>query len=88
MTDESDNRIAEIDLDESALMSANPDIEDERRIAQFDLLERNHFSVDSIPGPYRLRLLIQEQRKEIIIDVVVLLNICFCCHNFPRNCLP
>ena len=62
MTDEADKRIAEIELDEAALNTANPDIEDERRIAQFDLLERNHFAVDSISGPYRLRLLIQEQR--------------------------
>lgn len=62
MTDDSDHRIAEIELDEAALNPANPDIEDERRIAQFDLLEKNHFSVDTIPGPYRLRLQVQEQR--------------------------
>ena len=56
MTDDSDHRIAEIELDEAALNPANPDIEDERRIAQVDLLEKNHFSVDTIPGPYRVRV--------------------------------
>lgn len=62
MTDGADHRIAEIDIDEAAIASANPDIEDERRIAQFDLLEKNHFAVDAVPGPYRLRLQVQEQR--------------------------
>jgi len=62
MTDDAEHRIAEIDIDEAAITSANPDIEDERRIAQFDLLEKNHFVVDAIPGPYRLKLQVQEQR--------------------------
>jgi uncharacterized protein (UPF0262 family) len=62
MSDEGDHRIAEIILDEEGLAVANADIEHERRVAQFDILEKNHFVVAPLNGPYRLRLSVQEQR--------------------------
>ncbi|MET0546059.1 MAG: UPF0262 family protein [Caulobacterales bacterium] len=62
MSDDSQNKIVEIDLDETGLGVPNADIEDERRIAQFDILEQNTFSMAPLQGPYRLRLSVQEQR--------------------------
>lgn len=62
MSDEDTNKIAEIELDESGLGVPSPDIEDERRIAQFDILEQNRFALSDLQGPYRLRLSVQEQR--------------------------
>ncbi len=62
MSAKSEHRIAEIILDEEGLAVANADIEHERRIAQFDILEENHFVAPPLTGPYRLRLAVQEQR--------------------------
>lgn len=62
------NRICAIDIDESGLAPATPEIEQERRVAVFDLLEENSFGLPSregrdIPaGPYRLNLAIREGR--------------------------
>jgi len=50
-------RIVHISLDDPALVARNPDIEHERRVAIFDLIENNHFSlIDGPAGPYRLVL--------------------------------
>jgi len=50
-------RIVHISLDDPALVARNPDIEHERRVAIFDLIESNHFAlVDGPEGPYRLVL--------------------------------
>ena len=38
-------RIIDIQLDERSILKRNADIEQERRIAIFDLLEENHFDV-------------------------------------------
>ena len=56
-------RIIEVDIDELTLSAAGPDAEHERRVAIFDLLEDNTFSLESNPsGPYRLRLSRQDNR--------------------------
>jgi len=61
-------RICHISLDEDSLEHANPDIEHERRIAIFDLLEDNYFApVDAAPGPYNLHLSIVEKR--LVFDI-------------------
>ncbi len=62
-----DHRIAHIDLDEETIIWRNADIEQERRIAIFDLIEENSFkplrSVErGANGPYRLRLAVQDGR--------------------------
>jgi len=61
-------RIARIDLDERSLARASADIEHERKVAIFDLLEQNVFSPNGAPdGPYNLRLSIVETR--LVFDI-------------------
>ena len=60
-------RIISIDLDEGSIVWRNPDVEQERRVAIFDLLEENKFvpqrgHPDGYAGPYRLRLRVEEGR--------------------------
>ena len=67
------SRIAHIEIDDSALPPPTPEIEQERRVAVFDLLEDNSFVVQSrdgrdVPdGPYRLLLAIRE--RLLIFDI-------------------
>jgi uncharacterized protein (UPF0262 family) len=50
-------RIVHLSLDDPALVARNPDLEHERRVAIFDILESNHFAlIDGPDGPYRLKL--------------------------------
>jgi uncharacterized protein (UPF0262 family) len=56
-------RLIGVELDESSIMHRGPDVEHERQIAIYDLLEQNHFVPEGgEPGPFRLRLGIQENR--------------------------
>jgi uncharacterized protein (UPF0262 family) len=56
-------RIVKIDLDERTVVRRNPDVEHERAVAIFDLLEENHFEpVGDFAGPYYLFLAIEENR--------------------------
>jgi uncharacterized protein (UPF0262 family) len=61
-------RISYIELDDSALPPPTPEIEQERKVALFDLLEDNSFvptERDGRPvpeGPYRLGLSIRDRR--------------------------
>jgi uncharacterized protein (UPF0262 family) len=56
-------RIIDIALDESSIGRNTPEIEHERQVAIFDLIEGNSFVLeDGPPGPYRLRLAIVERR--------------------------
>ena len=60
-------RIAKVELDESTILWRNADIEQERRIAIFDLIEDNIFEpqksyADDYAGPYNLQLSVQEGR--------------------------
>ncbi|MGC6534517.1 MAG: UPF0262 family protein [Parvibaculales bacterium] len=57
MSDKKPTRIAHISLDDPALQARNDDLEHERRVAIFDLIEDNHFAlVDGPEGPYRVVL--------------------------------
>ena len=50
-------RLVHLSLDDPALTARNADLEHERRVAIFDILENNHFAlVDGPSGPYRLKL--------------------------------
>jgi uncharacterized protein (UPF0262 family) len=60
-----DPRIIDIELDERSILRRNADIEQERRIAIFDLIERNSFAVDGHDGPYRVRLRVEEGRLAV-----------------------
>jgi len=57
-------RLSHIDLDDSGLPAPTPEIEQERRVAIFDLIEDNSFALpDGAPdGPYRLGLAIRDRR--------------------------
>ncbi len=59
----SQNFISAIDLEESSKIRRSAQVEHERKVAIFDLLEENSFSLRSGPdGPYRLRIQIKENR--------------------------
>ena len=60
-----DPRIIDIELDERSILRRNPDIEHERRVAIFDLLEGNSFDVAGLEGPFRVKLRVEETRLAI-----------------------
>ncbi len=65
-----DPRIIHVELDEASLGWRSADVEQERRIAIFDLVEDNHFAPtrvhpDGYAGPYRLKLEAAEGRLGI-----------------------
>ena len=67
------NRICHIEIDEKGLARPTAEIEQERRVAIFDLLEDNSFALplregrSVAPGPYRLALAIREGR--LVFDI-------------------
>ncbi len=68
----SDPRLIHIDLDQKSIIWRSAEIEQERRIAIFDLLEGNHFAPqrahdDGYAGPYRLNLRVEEGR--LVFDI-------------------
>lgn len=61
-------RIANINLDESSVVRLSPQVDHERKVAIFDLLEDNSFDpTDFSPGPYNVILLIEDNR--LVFDV-------------------
>lgn len=55
--------IVEITLDEASVVRWSPAIDHERKVAIYDLLQRNRFApVGDYRGPYGLRLSIEENR--------------------------
>jgi len=62
------SNLISIDLDETGLPAPTPEIEQERRVAIFDLLEENSFSLPArgdqpaAKGPFKLTLSIIERR--------------------------
>ena len=59
------SRLVSVELDETGLAPPTPEIEQERRVAIYDLLEANAFRPvrEGAPeGPYRLRLAVRERR--------------------------
>src|SRR3546814_13044072 len=62
-----DPRSIDITLDERTILWRNADVEQERRIAIFDLLEDNYFEPqrsheDGYAGPYKVHLRVEEGR--------------------------
>jgi uncharacterized protein (UPF0262 family) len=56
-------RICEIQLDEHSVVRRSADVEHERAVAIFDLVEENYFApAGHDGGPYRLHLAIEENR--------------------------
>jgi uncharacterized protein (UPF0262 family) len=58
-------RIIEIRLDERSIIRRDEDVERERQVAIFDLLERNHFAPEGQDGPFRVTLRIEDNRLAI-----------------------
>ncbi|WP_304613522.1 UPF0262 family protein [Paracoccus sp. (in: a-proteobacteria)] len=67
------SRITRIEIDDSAIAPATPEMEQERRVAVFDLIEDNSFAVPgrdggaAPDGPFVLELCIREGR--LVFDV-------------------
>ena len=58
-------RLIHIELDDANLPTPTPEVEQERKVAMFDLLEDNSFGLpqdDRPDGPYKLHLGIRERR--------------------------
>lgn len=73
MTDQGSSRLCRIDIDDSALPPPTPEMEQDRRVAVFDLLEDNSFALpgregaEVPPGPYALALAMREKR--LVFDI-------------------
>ena len=64
----SEQRIAEITLDEHSVVRRNTDVEHERAVAIVDLLDENSFIPrSSLAGPFHLHLGIEENR--LLLDI-------------------
>jgi len=67
-------RLVAVEIDDSGLAPPTPEIEQERRVAIFDLLEDNSFVLPEregrppAPGPFRLHLSIRERR--LVFDIL------------------
>jgi len=67
-----DPRLIDVELDEQTILWRSADIEQERRVAIFDLLEENRFAPqraypNGYDGPYRLKLAVEEGRLVMAI---------------------
>src|SRR5438067_632630 len=68
MSDQTRFRLVSVELDERTLVRRTREIEQEREIAIYDLLESNNFAPrDSEGGPYRLLLAVEENR--LVLDI-------------------
>lgn len=74
MADESDpfaetRRLIAVTLDDASIGRANRDVEHERTIAIYDLLEDNRFAPagDTRPGPYSLKVSLADNR--LVLDI-------------------
>jgi uncharacterized protein (UPF0262 family) len=60
-------RIIDVELDDRTIIRRNEDVEQERKIAIFDLLEGNHFDPAGLEGPFRILLRVEDNRLAIDI---------------------
>jgi uncharacterized protein (UPF0262 family) len=61
------NRLIAVTLDDASIGRGSPDIEHERAVAIYDLVEESRFALKDRPGPYRLILSLSERR--LIFDI-------------------
>ncbi|MEP5936772.1 MAG: UPF0262 family protein [Erythrobacter sp.] len=67
------HRIAQIDLDEDTILWRNADVEQERRVAIFDLIDENTFkpvrsAERGANGPFHLNLSVMDGRLNLMIS--------------------
>ena len=56
-------RIARISLDEASIVRRGPEVDHERAVAAYDLIENNRFELtDGQTGPYHIRIYVEENR--------------------------
>jgi uncharacterized protein (UPF0262 family) len=61
----SQNSILQMSLDENSILRRRPEVEHERAVALFDLLERNTFELlgeGATPGPYHVNLALKDDK--------------------------
>jgi uncharacterized protein (UPF0262 family) len=64
-----DPRIVALELDDKTVLRRNPEIEHERAVAIYDILEENRFApLGDEGGPYSLKLGI-EDRQRLVLDI-------------------
>jgi uncharacterized protein (UPF0262 family) len=61
------SRLIAVTLDDASIGRASPDIEHERAVAIYDLIEENSFALAKHSGPYRLILSIADRR--LVFDI-------------------
>ena len=62
-------RVISVDIDNQTLSASGPEAEHERRVAIFDLIEENTFSLPQFKkGPYKLELSRQDNRLIMVIN--------------------
>ena len=66
--DPSQSRLVAIKLDEASITRGNANIEHEREVAIYDIIDNNTFEVDGREGPFTLKLSIVEDRLHFIVD--------------------
>ena len=65
----SPDRLIEITLDPKSLGRASSNVEHEREVAIFDILDGNSFALDGLQsGPYKLRLSLSDDRLQLAIN--------------------
>jgi uncharacterized protein (UPF0262 family) len=64
---EKTDRLVSVTLDDASIGRGAPDIEHERAVAIYDLVEESQFALKAHPGPYRLILSLSERR--LVFDV-------------------
>ena len=68
MTSADSRRLVDIVLDDGPVIRRSAEVEHERQVAVFDLLEANDFAlVDGPPGPYALTIGMEENR--LVFDI-------------------
>lgn len=61
----SNQRIIDVELDDRTIIRRSPEIEQEKRVAIFDLLEANRFAPAGLEGPYKVLLRVEDNRLAI-----------------------
>lgn len=65
-----EDRIVDIKLDEKHVVRRSPEVEHERAVALYDLLDMNRFRlIDGPAGPFVLHLRIDDDGKRLLFDV-------------------
>lgn len=62
------SRLVGITLDEASITRGNANIEHEREVAIYDILDSNSFEVEGREGPFTLKLAVIEDRLHFIVD--------------------